>query len=50
MEEHVKLVSDADDAIEESEVIEHDDDPEIFKRKSSHVLKENESFFSDNYN
>ena len=37
VEEHVEFVSDADDAIEESEVIEHVDNPEIFWRKFSQV-------------
>jgi len=45
VEEHVEVVSDEYDAIVASEVIEHVDNPEIFVRKCSQVLKVDGSFF-----
>ena len=45
VEEHVVVVGDEYDAIVASEVIEHVDNPEMFVRKCSQVLKVDGSFF-----
>ena len=45
VEEHVEVVGDEYDAIVASEVIEHVDNPDIFVRKCSQVLKVDGSFF-----